>query len=211
MINYFLIFISAYLLGSIPTAVWIGKIFYHKDVRDFGSKNAGATNTFRVLGVKAGIPVMLIDVCKGYLSTQLIYLIPHIHQKSDQGLGIQLVLGFLAVLGHIYPIFASFRGGKGIATLLGIVLSIQLWSGLICLGLFVFILALTQYVSLSSILTSIAYPILIIFIFQSSFITLKIFSILVTILVFYTHRLNIKRLMTHKETKVFFLRKRPVS
>lgn len=211
IISYILIFFGAYVLGSVPSAVWVGKAFFGKDVRDYGSKNAGATNTFRVLGTKAGIPVMLMDVTKGYLAVQLIYLMPILKPETDLFISIQIGLGLTAVLGHIYPVFASFRGGKGIATLLGMILSIQILPGVICLGIFLLILILSQYVSLSSMLTSIAYPILIIFIFQNSVISLQVFSVLVTCLVLYTHRQNINRLLNHSESKVFFLRKKPVS
>lgn len=206
---YILTFFLAYLLGSIPTAVWIGKVFYNKDVRDFGSKNAGATNTFRVLGTKAGILVMIIDVAKGFAASSLIYLIPNLKAQTDAFITLQIGLGLMSVLGHIYPVFAGFRGGKGIATLLGMALAIQIIPGLICLGVFLLVLTISQYVSLSSISASMAYPLVIIFGFQCP-LSLKIFSVLVTLLVLYTHRLNIKRLLSHQENRVYFLRKKPV-
>jgi glycerol-3-phosphate acyltransferase PlsY len=209
MLLYIFVFTLAYLLGSIPTAVWIGKIFYNKDVREFGSKNAGATNTFRVLGTKAGIPVMLIDVAKGFAACSLVYFIPELIPQTDSFISVQMGLGLTAVMGHIYPVFAGFRGGKGIATLLGMALAIQIWPGLICLGIFLIVLIISQYVSLSSITASICYPILIILVFHSSILSLKIFSLLVSLLVIYTHRLNIKRLLAHEENRVYFLRKRP--
>jgi len=208
--TYILIFTLAYLLGSIPTAVWVGKVFYGKDVREFGSKNAGATNTFRVLGTKAGIPVMIIDVAKGYASTQLVYLISGIQTQTNPFISFQIGLGLTAVLGHIYPVFAGFRGGKGIATLLGMALAIQIYPGLICLGIFLIVLTLSQYVSLSSLSAATAYPIIIFLVYQSPILSLKIFSILVCLLVFYTHRQNIKRLLNHSESRVYFLRKKPL-
>ncbi len=209
ILNIILTFLGAYLLGSIPSAVWIGKIFYGKDVREFGSKNAGATNTFRVLGTRAGIPVMLLDVAKGFIATSFVHFLPFLSPGTDIYVSIQIGLGIVAVLGHIFPVFASFRGGKGIATLLGMVLAIQLTSGLICLGIFVLVLTISQYVSLSSITASIFYPVLIILIFGSPILSLKIFSLVVTLLVLYTHRENIKRLFAGKENRVYFLRKNP--
>ena len=209
MISYLLIFLGAYLLGSIPSAVWIGQLFFKKDVREFGSKNAGATNTFRVLGVKAGIPVMILDIAKGYASTQLIYFIPQLIPQTDLFITIQIGLGMAAVLGHIYPILAGFRGGKGIATLLGMALSIQIYPGLICLGIFLLVLTISQYVSLSSMTASLFYPISIFFIFPGSVLSLKIFSLVVFGLVMFTHRQNIQRLLEHRENRVYFLRKRP--
>src|SRR3569833_3549845 len=116
--------ILAYLCGSIPTAVWIGLSFYYIDVREYGSGNAGATNTFRVLGKKAGIPVMLLDILKGFSATNLAYFIgisitggPH-----SNLINYQLAMGMAFVMGHLFPVFAGFRGGKGIATLFGMVL-----------------------------------------------------------------------------------------
>ncbi len=209
MITNILVFLGAYLLGSIPSAVWLGKAFYGKDVREFGSRNAGATNTFRVLGTKAGVPVMIIDVAKGFMATRLVHFMNGISPETNIYVTVEIGLGLLAVVGHIYPIFASFKGGKGIATLLGMVLAIQIWPGLICLGFFILVLTLSQYVSLSSMLTSFIYPILIIFIYQSPILSLKIFSVLVFILVLYTHRQNISRLIGGVESKVYFLRKKP--
>ncbi len=118
--------IVAYLLGSIPTAVWVGKHFYKIDVRDYGSGNAGATNTFRVLGKKAGIPVLLIDVLKGWLAVMLVYVFTEPGQNSDELFHLQLRLGAASLIGHIFPIWAGFRGGKGVATLLGIIIALNL-------------------------------------------------------------------------------------
>jgi len=116
------VLILAYLCGSIPTAVWIGQAFYGVDVREYGSGNAGATNTFRVLGKKAGIPVMLLDILKGFTATNLAFLIPIVGPHSTY-ISYQLALGIAAVMGHLFPVFAGFRGGKGVATLFGMVLA----------------------------------------------------------------------------------------
>src|SRR6187399_609964 len=116
--------VTAYLIGSIPTAVWYGHAFYGIDVRDFGSGNAGATNSFRVLGKKAGIIVMLIDVFKGWLAARLVFLLIFLNAISaDHVIVFQLIFGIAAVLGHIFPVYARFKGGKGVATLLGMVLA----------------------------------------------------------------------------------------
>ncbi len=123
----------AYLLGSIPTAVWVGKWFYGCDIRNEGSGNAGATNIIRVLGVKAGIPVILVDVLKGFLAVYFMtYFIPH-SWDTNQRIYLLILAGFLAVIGHVYPVFASFKGGKGVATLLG--MGIALFSNVIWISL----------------------------------------------------------------------------
>ena len=128
--------IVAYLLGSIPTAVWIGKLFYNKDVREYGSGNAGATNTFRVLGKSAGIPVLIIDVLKGSISILLVGLISEIPSNSDAFINLQLAFGISAFIGHLFPVFAEFRGGKGVATMLGIVLALNFPSALLAILVF---------------------------------------------------------------------------
>ncbi|HQK38207.1 MAG TPA: glycerol-3-phosphate acyltransferase, partial [Bacteroidales bacterium] len=120
-----LAFFAAYLLGSIPTSVWIGKWFRGIDVRDYGSGNAGATNTMRVLGVALGIPVVIIDIAKGFIAVQLSFIYPGFLNLFPDIVVLQLVLGAFAVLGHIYPVFAGFRGGKGVATLFGVILAVQ--------------------------------------------------------------------------------------
>src|ERR1700761_12778 len=147
--------ILAYLCGSIPTAVWIGQAFYGVDVREYGSGNAGATNTFRVLGKKAGIPVMLLDILKGWTATNLAYFIGVSTTGSYNSVAYTnyaLALGIAAVMGHLFPVFAGFRGGKGIATLLGMVLAIHLQAALLCIFVFIVTLFITRYVSLGSIL-----------------------------------------------------------
>ena len=114
--------IAAYLMGSVPTAVWLGKYFYGKDVRNFGSGNAGATNTFRVLGKKAGIFVLFFDVLKGFLATYLaVVLLEQDHIVKDDLIYYEIAYGILAVIGHIFPIYANFKGGKGVATIRGLV------------------------------------------------------------------------------------------
>src|SRR5476649_2955316 len=152
--------ILAYLCGSIPTAVWIGQAFYGVDVREYGSGNAGATNTFRVLGKRAGIPVMLIDIAKGFTAT---HFLPKIIGVSITGghhallINYELALGIAAVMGHLFPVFAGFRGGKGIATLFGMVLAVNLHAALLAIAVFIVVLLITKYVSLSSITAGFTY------------------------------------------------------
>lgn len=209
MINIYniLLLISAYLLGSIPTAVWIGKYFYKIDVREYGSGNAGATNTFRVLGKKAGIPVLLIDVLKGFAAVCLAYL-SNYPKSSNQLINLQLVLGIASLVGHIFPIFASFRGGKGIATLLGIILAVHPYAAFISMGIFIVILLISHYVSLSSMIAAICFPIVVIGVFRTTAPSLVIFSILIAIMVLITHQKNIERLLRKEESKAKLIKKK---
>ena len=147
-----LLIVLAYLIGSIPTAIWISKYFFDIDIREYGSGNAGATNTFRVLGSKWGTFVMIVDVLKGVVATSLWILIPfYLHDEFDRT-NFMVGLGLAAVLGHIFPVWADFRGGKGVATLFGMILAIQPTVALYCVGVFILVLYLTRFVSLSSIL-----------------------------------------------------------
>lgn len=206
------LFISAYLLGSIPTAVWVGKIFYSLDVRDFGSGNAGATNTFRVLGAKAGIPVLLFDILKGLLAVRLAFFIPELSYNVDALINFQLVLGVCALLGHIFPIFAGFRGGKGIASLLGMMLGILPAASLTCLGIFLIVFLSTRIVSVSSMAAAVCFPIIVIFIFKTEQLSMITFSVFIAAIVLITHRKNIQRLLRKEESKVrLSLRKRSAS
>ncbi|MBV8250991.1 MAG: glycerol-3-phosphate 1-O-acyltransferase PlsY [Chitinophaga sp.] len=200
----FLLLFCAYLIGSVPTAVWVSRGVFGMDIREYGSGNAGATNTFRVLGPKAGTFVMIVDMLKGVLAVRLAYLAPY-YQNSDhltQLVNFQIGLGLAAVLGHIFPIWASFRGGKGIATLFGLVLAIQPVVALCCVGVFLMILFLTRYVSLSSIIASIAFPVLILYIFNEPELYYRIFAIAVALMVVLTHQKNIGRLLKGNESKV---------
>ncbi len=194
--------IIAYLLGSIPTAVWLGKWLYHIDVRDHGSGNAGATNTFRTLGPKAGIPVLLFDVLKGYGAVQLALIVKSLEIGSPAYVGFQLVLGGAALLGHIFPLYAGFRGGKGIATLLGFMLAVEPIASLMCIGVFVLILLTTRIVSISSMSASIAFPIFVLLLLGKSTLALVVFALILPVLVIYTHRTNIQRLINREESRV---------
>jgi glycerol-3-phosphate acyltransferase PlsY len=199
--------ILAYLIGSIPTAVWVSQKIYGIDIREHGSGNAGATNTFRILGKKAGTAVMVGDMLKGFLAVKL-SLLSNFSWESEAITNLQVALGLAAVVGHIFPIWADFRGGKGIATLFGMILSIQPLVAVSLVGVFVLILFLTRYVSLSSITASIAFPVLIVFIFREPEISYKVFAIATACLVVLTHHKNIGRLIAGNESKVKSFRKR---
>jgi glycerol-3-phosphate acyltransferase PlsY len=198
----------AYLLGSIPSSVWIGRYFYGVDVRDHGSGNAGFTNTVRVLGWKAGLPVFLCDILKGYLAVSLTRIFGDYVPGTVDFINFQLLLGAAAVLGHIFPIYVGFRGGKGVATLLGLLLAIQPHVTLICLGIFVVVFITSRYVSLSSMTAGIAFPILNIFVFHTEAVSLIIFSMIVSILLLLTHQKNIERLLRNEESRARIIRRR---
>lgn len=192
---------TAYLLGSIPTAVWWGKRYYGIDVREFGSGNAGATNTFRVLGKKAGIPVLFIDIVKGTAAVLLAFCSPF-EFDSNQFVNLQLGLGIAALVGHVFPIFAGFRGGKGVATILGIVICLTPLTSLMVLGVFLIVLLATRYVSLSSITAGLSFPFFLNIVLKNQNQTLLIFSLFVAALLIVTHKKNIARLLKRQETKV---------
>lgn len=199
--------ISAYLLGSIPTAVWWGNRYYGIDVREFGSGNAGATNTFRVLGKKAGIPVLIIDVAKGIAAVLLVYVSPYAYGSSEF-VNLELGLGVASLVGHVFPIFAGFRGGKGVATMLGIVICITPLTSLCVLSVFLMVLILTKYVSLSSICAGVSYPICLNLVLNNQNETLQLFSFFVAVLIIITHKKNISRLFKRQESKLMLFPKK---
>ena len=189
--------VVAYLLGSIPSAVWIGKSFFGTDVRNEGSHNAGATNTIRVLGLLPGLVVLALDVAKDW---------GWVNDFSYYSLSVAIVV----VVGHALPVFAGFKGGKGVATMLGAV--IGLFNNIIPFVLAVFILTfiLTKYISVSSMAAAISFPILYLtsklWLPKHEDITLSmaIFSVIVAVFILWTHRKNIKRLRNHEEPKFKF-------
>jgi glycerol-3-phosphate acyltransferase PlsY len=196
-----IITIVAYLLGSIPTSVWISRAFFNIDIREYGSGNAGATNTFRVLGVKAGIIVFIVDILKGFLAVNLIHFTKYYIPHSGDYINIQLLLGIAAMLGHIFPIYVGFKGGKGVATLFGVICAISFYPTLIMAGIFFLTLILTRYVSLSSMISGFSFPVLIIVIFKETTPTLVIFSLIMAVLMLFTHQKNIERLLRKEEKK----------
>jgi acyl phosphate:glycerol-3-phosphate acyltransferase len=206
--NEFLLIVLAYLIGSIPTSVWVSRHFFDIDIRDYGSGNAGATNTYRVLGPRWGTFVMIMDMLKGIVAVKLALLLPEYADSEVQLQNLQTGLGLAAVLGHIFPIWAEFRGGKGVATLFGLVLGISPWTALSCVGIFVLVLYLTRFVSLSSILASIAFPVFILVIFNVDNPLYRVFAIAVALMVLLTHQKNIGRLLKGSESKVPIFRHR---
>ncbi len=198
----------AYLIGSIPTAVWVSKSIFGIDIRDYGSGNAGATNTFRILGSKWGSLVMLVDVTKGIIATSLYIFIPFYLTHELARTNFMIALGMVAVLGHVFPVWANFRGGKGVATLLGMTLAIQPIVALICLVVFLISLLSTRFVSLSSILAAVAFMILILFIFNEKETLYRIFAMIVAMMVVITHHKNISRMYKGTETKLPIFKKR---
>ena len=203
--------VIAYLLGSIPSSVWIGKSFYGIDVREHGSGNAGASNTLRVLGKPAGISVLIIDFLKGLAASLLAYYQTNIHSNTPDFRKIQMLFGIVAVLGHIYPVFARFKGGKGIATLLGVVLAISWQVSLLCALVFVVTVWISKHISLGSILGSVLSPLFTWFIYGSNESFFIYFCALVALMVVYTHRSNISRLRAGTESKFSFSKKPEIS
>ncbi len=200
--------ILAYLLGSIPSAVWVGKLFYGIDVRQHGSGNAGATNVIRVLGYKAGIPVLLFDVFKGWLAVQIGWWIPAPSVTPETMVYVRIAMAFAAVLGHVFPVFAGFRGGKGVGTIAGAAIALYPLAIPVVLGVFILVLATTRYVSLSSVTAALVFPFLVIFLLNETHPGLVILSVVVAIFIPFTHRGNIRRLLKGTEKKFDFRRKK---
>jgi acyl phosphate:glycerol-3-phosphate acyltransferase len=199
--------ILAYLVGSIPSAVWTGKIFYGIDVREHGSGNAGATNVIRVLGYKAGIPVLLFDVFKGWLAVQFIFIVPRDLLSPEMILYLRLALAAAAVLGHVFPVYAGFKGGKGVGTLAGVGIALFPLALLIVLGVFILSLAITRYVSVSSILAAVLFPVAVVFVTQEHRLPMVILAVAAAVFIPLTHLKNIRRLLRGEENKFDFSRK----
>jgi len=194
-------FVLAYLLGSIPTAVWVGKTFHGLDVREHGSGNAGATNVIRVLGWKTGIPVMIVDIGKGWLAAYLPVLLHLAEPGSAQLINIQILTGLTSIIGHVYPVLAGFRGGKGVACTVGVLIALHPFLTLSCIAIFLIVLLITGYVSVASMSMGIAFPILLFTLFSTPSTYFKIFSVFIAIAIILTHRKNIKRLLKGEESK----------
>lgn len=188
--------IVSYLLGSIPSALWVGRVFYQKDIRQHGSGNLGATNTFRVLGKKAGMAVLLLDVSKGSLSVALAYWF-----SSSLPL---LLIGLGAILGHSYPLFASFRGGKSVATTAGVLLVLAPQLCGIGVGTFLLTLLAFRYVSLASIMGACAAFFASVFLSEG---TLIFFIGGIVCFILFKHRKNIARIQKKEEPKLTFKKK----
>ena len=192
MLSIFLGATMAYLLGSIPSGLWIGRKFFQIDIRQHGSGNLGATNSFRILGKKAGTIVLLMDLLKGSISVLLL------KQMDLHGIS-PLIIALFAVVGHTYPLFANFKGGKAVATFAGVILAYQPVLFLIGLGIFILTLAISKMVSFTSIVT-ISIGVLLSLYFQD--IVLTIIALLADIFIIYRHRSNIQRILNGTEPKV---------
>jgi glycerol-3-phosphate acyltransferase PlsY len=200
--------LAAYMFGSIPSAVWIGKVFFNTDVREYGSGNAGATNTFRVLGPKAGVPVLLMDIAKGWIAVQLATYFGEYMPATQQFINFKLTLGAAALLGHIFPVFAGFRGGKGVATLLGILWGVNPPAAVICMGVFLLFFLTTGYVSLGSMAAAVSFPFIVMWWLNETVTSMNVFAIAVPILVLITHQKNIERILKRTESRVYLFRRK---
>ena len=205
MYSIILIALLSYLIGSFPTSVVFGRMTRRIDIRDFGSKNAGGTNAFRVLGWQAGLIVAIVDVLKGMMAVLLVGKIRIDPLLLDFEL-IQIMAGSCAVIGHIWTVLAKFKGGKGVATAAGMLIAIYPWAALVCFSIFVIVVLTTRYVSVGSMTAVSSLPvILLIFnrfmgkhIISYSFI---VFTLLISGLIFFTHRENIRRLIEGTENR----------
>ena len=199
----------AYVLGSIPSAVWIGKKYYGIDIREHGSKNAGTTNMLRVLGRRAALPVFVLDFFKGFVAVTLIGMMRYDADISSAWLINLKILGvFAAVLGHIFPIFANFKGGKGVATLVGAVTGIYPQIVFLCFAVWFLVFIISHYVSLASMTAGCCFPLLVVIYSSSEWsrnndisFTFIIFAFAVAILLMWSHRKNIERLKAGTESK----------
>lgn len=201
-LNNVIAVLLAYFIGSIPSAIWVSKWFFGVDVRDYGSNNAGATNTFRVIGRVAGFTVLFFDILKGWVSVKILTSLILYEPQSSEFINMQLVVGITAVLGHVFPIYEKFQGGKGVATLMGIILAINFSAAIGCVVIFLLIFIFTSYVSLGAIVAAIFFPIITIFIIRVESISVVYFSIFISILVILTHKPNIYRLLNKDENKM---------
>jgi glycerol-3-phosphate acyltransferase PlsY len=213
-VMYFVWLIAAYLLGSISSAVWVARTKHGINIREHGSGNAGATNILRVLGPKAALPVFIFDFLKGLAAVQFIrFTALDTLVSPELYTGYEILLGICAILGHIFPIFASFKGGKGVATVAGVLVAISPYPMLLALAVFLVTFLITRYVSLGSIMAAITFPIFVIFLFgmalmpETTSLTLKCFSLIASTMIIITHRKNIKRLRNGTENKISFRKK----
>ena len=196
-----------YMLGSIPSAVWVGQLFHGIDIREHGSKNAGATNTFRVFGNKSGTIVLALDILKGYAAASIpLFLTDMYIGFKDEVLILQLTASFCAIIGHVFPVLAKFKGGKGVASTLGIIIAINPETAFICLGCFIVVFSVWKYVSLGAIVSSILFPFVSYFFMLEDARIMIIFSIVVSLIVLFSHRKNMQRLMRGEENKMNFLK-----
>jgi glycerol-3-phosphate acyltransferase PlsY len=203
-----LLIIIAYFIGSIPTALIVSRSFFGVDIRDYGSGNMGATNTFRVLGSQYGTIVMIIDIIKGVAAVCLFYFLPSYLHDEWARTNLMVGLGLSSVLGHVFHIYAHFRGGKGVATLFGMMLAIQPVIAASCVGVFLLVLFFTRYVSLSSILAGLFLPICVLWIWNDDVTIYRIFAVLVAAMIILTHQKNIVKILRGNESRIPILKYR---
>ena len=208
MATYIIVAILAYAIGSINFSVLISRKMAGFDVREKGSGNAGTTNVLRAVGLKAAIITLICDILKGIIAVLIAFWIGNISQTADKALLIQIA-GILVVVGHTFPIFFEFRGGKGIATALGVLLITNWKIGLICLVFAVVLIAITRMVSVGSMSAAVLFPVLTLFIGDNFIVTqvgIKyfIYSLILAAFVIFNHRENIKRIMNGTENKISF-------
>ena len=196
-----LLAVIAYLIGSIPTSVWIGRRFYNVDVREHGSGNSGATNSLRILGKKAGIVVLLIDILKGWLAVGIVCFSSYA-SGSSQRMHLEVALAFSAILGHIFPVYAGFKGGKGVATGMGIILAFSPIVALFCLLVFAVVFLVFHYVSVASMIAAASFPVWMAVMTKMHYTWIVVFSIFLPLVVIFMHRKNIVRLIKKEESKV---------
>ncbi len=204
----FVLILTAYLLGAVPFSIWFGRFLYQIDIRDYGSGNAGATNAGRVLGKKVGILVFFLDALKGFFAVNILWLSGFYVPGTESYVNFQILLGIAAVIGHFFPVYVGFKGGKGVATLFGVIIAIAPLPTAMVAGVFVLTLLTTKYVSLSSLACGLAFPLVLLFVFKINNINLILFSIAVFVLLLVTHQKNIERLVRREENKVGFLCKK---
>lgn len=211
--------IIAYLLGSIPSAVWIGQRYYGIDIREYGSKNAGTTNMLRVLGWRASLPVFAIDFIKGFVAVTIMSLLRYNTMFSGTMLiNFKIIATVAVVLGHIFPLFANFRGGKGVATIIGAVTGIHPAIALLCFGVWFIIFMVWHYVSLASMVAGCCFPLFVLMFSAAAYVrvgeasvTFIIFSLFVAGMLIWTHRKNIGRLKAGTESKILLWKHRKPS
>ena len=208
MLEVIIVLLISYLIGSFPTAILAGKLMKNIDIRDYGSGNAGATNVLRVLGWKAALIVLLIDMLKGFAAVYwIVNIIPGEYDINTRAL-YQIMAGFAAIAGHIWTVFAGFKGGKGVGTAAGVFLGLQPLPVVICLIVFIVIVYLTRYVSLGSMTAAFLLAVILLvekFILDKAIpIPHVVIAIILAILILLMHRENIERLIHGKENKISF-------
>ncbi|KAF0151803.1 MAG: glycerol-3-phosphate acyltransferase [Ignavibacteria bacterium] len=222
MLNLFFVIILSYLVGSIPTSIVISKLVRGIDIRNFGSGNAGGSNVFRVLGWKWGILTILLDALKGAIA---VIVVARLYLDSfpfsnvtpfDDFTLVQIICGVAAVMGHVWTLFAGFKGGKGIATGLGVLIMIVTIDMALALGIFFLVVGISRYISLGSLAAAVSVPVIMVIrenIFNvdiQGYHTILPFAILLAVFVVYTHKANIARLLKGSERKISFSKKKTV-